>query len=74
MGSNMVCKGCVSGRVVRLNAEFALTPEKLRAVMQNAPLYLAGKAVVCLDCGRIEIKAPKSKLAPLKGSGQIAHA
>jgi hypothetical protein len=70
----MVCKGCVSGHVVRLNAEFALTPETLRAVMQNAPLYLAGKAVVCLDCGRVEIKAPKSTLAALKRGREIARA
>ena len=69
----MVCKGCVSGHVVRLNAEFALTPEKLRAVMQNAPLYLVGKAVVCLDCGRVEIKAPKYKLATLRRNEVIAH-
>lgn len=70
----MVCKECVSGHLVRLNAEFAFTHEKLKAVMQDAPLYLAGKAVVCLDCGRVEIKAPKHKLAILRENGKIAHA
>jgi hypothetical protein len=62
----MVCKSCASKNQVRLNAELVLTSAKLKSALQDTPLYLISKPVVCFDCGFTEFRVPKPKLKLFK--------
>ena len=62
----MPCKSCASKTQVRLNAELVLTSPKLKSALQDAPLYLIAKPVVCLDCGFFQLRVPHPKLKLLK--------
>jgi hypothetical protein len=62
----MPCKLCASKNQVRLNAELALTSAKLKSALQDPPLYLIAKPVVCLDCGFVQLRVPRPKLKVLK--------
>ena len=64
----MACKSCASENQRRINAELALTPPTLQAMLRNVPVYLVQKADVCFECGFLELKVPKRKLAMLKRS------
>ena len=67
----MLCKLCASKNQVQLNAELVLTSAKLKSALQDNPLYLIAKPVVCFDCGFALLRVPKPKLDLLKARRKL---
>jgi len=56
----MKCVKCESANVREINLEMAFA----RGTAE--PVYAAGRPVVCLDCGFVEISVPQGPLAQLR--------
>jgi hypothetical protein len=67
----MPCKLCGSKDQIRLNSELVLTSPKLKSALQDTPLYLIAKPVVCFDCGFALLSVPKAKLKLLKARRKL---
>ncbi len=57
----MKCLKCESTNVREINVEMAFARGKAE------PVYAAGRPIVCLDCGFVDISVPQSTLAQLRG-------
>ena len=64
----VACKACGSDNQKWFSAEIAFVLAG-RGILENAPVYMVEKPVVCLECGFTELVVPHPKLQVLKGDG-----
>ena len=64
----MACKGCgEEAQVSSFSAEIALVPLG-QSILENGPVYMVAKPLVCLKCGFTEFVVPKHQLQNLEAS------
>jgi len=63
--STVPCKRCGGARLKEFSAELTVIQPDLQRLDQP-PLYVCDHAIVCLDCGLVELTIPASDLDRLK--------
>ncbi len=66
-GGIVVCRSCGSENRSTFGAEISLVRTG-RNILGSNPVYILEKAMVCLECGFLELTIPKPALEALKGT------